>query len=175
MRHRIVIALAAILLSPPAWAAEDGSAAVCSKNGATADAGDLDVARGILKTTHATDNVVTAIDAMMPPMMDLIHRAAPQIPDNAMADLKNALHDEMIKQLPDLMNAEACIYVQHFSHDELQQLAAFYAGPLGSKLLSENPAILKENIAIGQAWGQRAATTAVQHIIAKYRKDGNKT
>ncbi|HEY4985610.1 MAG TPA: DUF2059 domain-containing protein, partial [Bradyrhizobium sp.] len=85
------------------------------------------------------------------------------------------LQNELLKGEDDLMAVSACIYAQHYTGDELRQLKAFYGTPLGQKLISEGPAVLKDSIAVGQAWGRRAGLAAVQHVLARHKKDGDKT
>lgn len=176
MLHRTVVALAAILLMTwPALAEDAAPAPVCIKNGAPVSQADQQAARDILIATKATDRVMMVIDAMMPTMLDLVQKASPGLTDEAVAAYKAALRDEFIKSIPELVDVEACIYTQHFTADELNQLSLFYKSPLGQKLLAENNPIVQESMAVGRAWGERAGRAAVEHVIAKFKKDGGKT
>lgn len=47
------------------------------------------------------------------------------------------------------------LYDRHFSTDEIRQLLAFYDTPVGRRFLDEQPALVREGIAMGQEWGQR--------------------
>ncbi len=51
----------------------------------------------------------------------------------------------------------------------MHQLAAFYQGPLGQKLLAESPGIAKESMAIGAAWGERSGREAMERALARVR------
>jgi hypothetical protein len=101
--------------------------------------------RQLLDETHAVDLAVTAMETSLP-----AQRAAnPRIPavfwDRLLA-LVQARRDT-------LANLFVEIYDRHFSSAELQQMLAFYLSPVGRKLLGEQPAIVRESIIAGQAWG----------------------
>jgi hypothetical protein len=163
------------LCATPALADDAPSLPACTKDGAPVADDYLQLARDIMTATKTSDRMTMELDTLLPPILDLIRKASPELPDNVMADLRVSLRDEMLKALPDLLTMEACVYVEHFSKDELGGLLAFYQSPLGRKLLTESPAIFKENVAMGQVWGERAGRAAMEHVLAKYRKDGTKT
>ena len=179
MRPWTVLAFAAALLAASPAFADDAAPAdpvpVCTKDGAPVSADYLQLAQDILVTTKSAERMNTMLDATLPTMLELIRKAVPDMTDETMAAFKVALHDEMQRSIPGLISVEACVYTQHFSMDELQQLTRFYKEPLGQKMLTEMPAIMSESMALGRAWGERAGRTAMQRVIAKFRKEGDHT
>ena len=65
----------------------------------------------------------------------------------------------------DILELTVSIYAARLTVEEMQQIVAFYATPLGMKLLAMLPDIAAESYRFGQAWGQRVAGEA----IAKHR------
>jgi hypothetical protein len=59
------------------------------------------------------------------------------------------------------------IYKKHFSLEELNGLIAFYATPLGKKVISEMPAIMQESMAVGSEWGRGKAAEILQRLHEK--------
>ena len=101
---------------------------------------------------------------MMEQMLPSLKLAVPDVPDSFWNDFMaevdaNELADRLVP-----------VYVKHFTLEELEQLAAFYRSPLGKKLTSETPLLLKESMAIGQQWGAEIARRALEK--AKARQGG---
>jgi len=57
--------------------------------------------------------------------------------------------------LPQLIDSLVPIYAARFSSAELVQLKAFYATPLGKRLVAEMPAIQQESAKAGARWGAK--------------------
>ena len=180
MLNRIIVAAMAVFLSGSAMAADDAAPpvdkpAVCMKGGAPVADDYIKAAHNVMTLSKAADRMALIIDTLMPTMIEMVHKSMPDISDSDMAIFTDALHDELRKSLPDLIDVESCVYVQHFSIDELQQIAAFYQGPLGQKMLAESMGIAKESMAIGKAWGERSGHAAIDRALARLKKNGDKT
>ena len=128
----------------------------------------------ILRQTHAQDNASAMFDILVPPLVAQVKSHAPNLTDVQIKMISDMLLDEMKAALPDMTVANARIYAEHFTLDELEGIRNFYTTPLGQKLLAENPKIVKEAVPLGLAWGKRAATTALAHVIEKLRSQGVK-
>ena len=174
----IALALASLLASGTAVVATNDAdtppTPPCVKDGAQVPDDYLQLAYDVMTVSKATDRVTLMLDATIPAIMPLVHKALPDISDTAFAELQASVRDEMMKSLPSLLSAEACLYVRHFSRDDISALVAFYKSPLGQKLITENPAIIKEALPLGKAWGEQAGRAALEHVIARYRNKGEK-
>ncbi len=59
------------------------------------------------------------------------------------------------------------IYDQYLSHDDIKGLLAFYASPLGQKLLRVMPQMSEESMIAGQAWGREFAEAVNKRLAEK--------
>jgi hypothetical protein len=179
MRHWTVITLAAGLLSAsPSWAAAPANTPAspppCMKDNAAVPADYLALAGHILLTIKAQDRTSQLIDTAVPALVAVARTTSPNITDDQAKTLAADLQTELRSRIPALAGAEECIYVHHFSRDELKQLDAFYSSPLGQKMLAETPGLIAENVALGRNWAGTEGKAALDSVIAKMRKDGVK-
>lgn len=66
---------------------------------------------------------------------------------------------------PQMIKATAAEYAREFSVDELNELAAFYATPLGQKALSVLPAIQQRLFPIGEAMGREVGREVMLKVL----------
>ena len=120
------------------------------------DAAKVAVIRELLRTTHAVDLAVTAMETSLPSQ----RAANPRIPAVFWDRFMTSVHDHA----NDLEDVLVGIYDRHFSTAEIRQLVAFYQTPVGRKLLDEQPTILRESMLAGQEWGQRIGFQVAQQL-----------
>ena len=101
---------------------------------------------------------------MMEGLLPTLKQAVPDVPDSFWNEFMAEVDEH------ELVDRMVPVYSKHFTLEELEQLAAFYRSPLGKKLTSETPVLLKESMAIGQEWGTEIARRALQK--AKARQGG---
>lgn len=91
---------------------------------------------------------------------DMIMREKGQVPAEFDTEFKKAM-DELIKGMPIDQITEAMIpaYQKHFTKSDIAAMNAFYASPVGQKVLEQLPAVLQE--------GNQAAMP----IMGKYMTD----
>jgi len=70
----------------------------------------------------------------------------------------------------DLLNLVIPVYDKHLTHDEIKELIKFYESPIGKKLISVNPQIMKESMAAGEEWGRKIA----ERVLKKLQDQGLK-
>ena len=148
---RIVVALMIALCAR----AEAQTAA----GGVPPDSAKVAIIRQLLDETHAIDLAVTAMETSLP-----VQRAAnPRIPavfwDRFVA-LVHTRRDSLASTFID-------VYSRHFSTEDVRQLLAFYRTPVGQKLLAETPAITRESIMAGQAWGAQLGMEVARQLSAE--------
>jgi hypothetical protein len=125
-------------------AARAPAAAVRSKHQDTEKLMELVGTRLILRQLFDQD-----IDAQIAAM----RRARPDVP----GDFWDEFTTEFKRQAsPDeLMKVILPIYDQHFTHQEIRQLIAFYESPLGRKISTTLPEIQRESQEAGRVWGEQ--------------------
>ena len=95
--------------------------------------------------------------------LDKIHKLlhltkADQAGQNMLASLKGRVPDAQYEQLSKLIKPEeladklAALYDKHFQESEIDGLLAFYATPLGQRLIAESPAIAQESVSLSQSY-----------------------
>ena len=72
----------------------------------------------------------------------------------------------------ELLDIQARGFATVLGTDDLQAIAAFYATPLGRKLLGAIPEVTAEALRFGQAWGARVAGEAIAKHRAALRARG---
>lgn len=164
MRRGIAVCLVLLALSQGAVAQPSDSI----------DPKALEAARALIVATKATTNMELMVDAMVPSMVEVLKRDKADIPEDVIAKFVPEFRAEMQKALPQLTELYARIYAQHFTLQELQDVAKFYDSPLGRKLIAETPLILKEVLPIAQQWGEKVGQQAAINAIAKLRAQGVK-
>jgi hypothetical protein len=177
MLYRTVLAFAAALfMALPAHAEDAGpEKVVCKHNGSVVPDDDMKAARAIVTTTRAPINMTTMIGTFVPKLIATLRKSQPTVTDEIAAEISTEIQAELVKREDSLVGAMACVYVAHYTAEELRQLAAFYQTSLGQRMIDLSPVIQKDTAVLGQAWGQQAAQAAVQRVLAKHKKDGNKT
>src|ERR1700704_6721436 len=135
------------------------------------DAPDSHLASALdfLEATNAKANMAAVIDSLAPVVLGQIRAQNPNLSDAAIQQFLSAFREEMTASLDDLMKITARIYEQHFTEDELRRLAAFYDTDVGKKYISLVPAIIKESVPIGAAWGREAGARAAQRAAERLR------
>ncbi|MBS2026697.1 MAG: DUF2059 domain-containing protein [Deltaproteobacteria bacterium] len=116
--------------------------------------------------------------------LDKIHKLlhltkADQAGQNMLASLKGRVPDAQYARLEKLIKPEeladklAGLYDKHFQESEIDGLLAFYATPLGQRLIQESPAIAQESVAMSQTYAMEklqqlsSATTQPSDVPAK--------
>lgn len=116
-----------------------------------ARASDVDPA---LERDIRTLLALTGTQALMSQMLDQMMANFATMP--GMTDsLARELRAEM--RVEELEGEVVAIYARHFTREDIAALVAFYQSPVGKKLVAEQPVILQESMAAGQAWGMQAA------------------
>jgi hypothetical protein len=107
-----------------------------------------------------------------------------QMMDQMFSTIRNSMEqrvpakvwDELVAEFkaefgPDtLIELNVPIYAKHYTHDEIRQLISFYESPLGQKMTSVTPLIVKEAYEAGAAHGRQL----IERIYEKLRNRGYK-
>jgi uncharacterized protein len=83
------------------------------------------------------------------------------------SDIYAPFVDQMIDQI-------AAVYATTFSVDELKQIEAFYAKPVGQKLLDKSDALAQASAQVGQDVSSKAADALKQRLTDALRQKGHK-
>ena len=78
---------------------------------------------------------------------------------------REAFKKELAESTDGLYTKMAAVYTESFTEEELDKILAFYATPVGEKMVAVTPELTKKGMEIGQAWG-----IELQPLMAKYMK-----
>lgn len=78
---------------------------------------------------------------------------------------REAFKKELATSTQGLYTKMAAVYTESFTEEELDKILAFYATPVGEKMVAVTPELTKKGMEIGQAWGME-----LQPLMAKYMK-----
>ncbi len=100
--------------------------------------------------------------SMMEEMLNSYRQRLPQVPDEFWLRFAKKVKTE------DLVDMLVPIYDRHLTHQEVTSLIEFFQSPVGKKLVSVQPEIMKESMQVGQAWGEKLAN----EVTAELQKQG---
>ncbi|MCB7480664.1 DUF2059 domain-containing protein [Christiangramia sediminis] len=78
---------------------------------------------------------------------------------------REAFKKELAESTQGLYTKMAAVYTESFTEEEIDKILAFYATPVGEKMVAVTPELTKKGMEIGQAWGME-----LQPLMAKYMK-----
>ncbi len=90
-----------------------------------------------------------------PPAGDPTKPAELLKPEDAAKIVDEVLMPDFIAQQTDLNTQIIDVWANNFTVEDLKALRAFYATPLGQKLIATLPTVTQQGMSAGQAWGQR--------------------
>jgi len=177
--RRVLLLLVLVVTGTPVFAQVVG-AKISSQPKATEETFSPDA------PTH--DQVMTLLDLLqirksMALMMDGMKQAMKQgaeqafrerVPDPTPKQLEalSAMVDDMMADLPldELLEAMVPIYRRHLSKSDLDEIIRFYAGPVGQKLLREQPQMMQEGMQAGMAIQQKRMDQMMVKIRERTQK-----
>lgn len=136
--------------------------------------------------TH--DQVITLLDLLqvrrnMSVMMDSMKQAMKQtaeqafresVPDPTPKQLEalRGMIDGALADMPldEMVEAAVTVYRRHLSKSDVEEMIRFYAGPVGQKILREQPQMIQESMQAGVAIQQKR----MDQIMAKIREGARK-
>lgn len=161
MRRLVLAALAAFALSLPAAA----------QNAASPES--QEAARALVEAMGMREQVGTMLGQMRGLLVQSIQQQSPNAPQGEAARVVDEfLMPEFQARSGEIAEATAEIWAARLTAAELRELAAFYATPLGRKLLGAIPEVTAEALRFGQAWGARVAGEAIAKHRAALRARG---
>lgn len=81
------------------------------------------------------------------------------------AENQKAFLTEVKSNLPSLYEQIAKIYMETYTHEEIQKIMDFYQSPVGQKLIETGPEITKKSMQAAQSWGME-----LRPMLSKYTK-----
>jgi hypothetical protein len=174
MFRRTALALATVLVLGREALAEDsqGSAPPAADSTVAPTDSRVAAALDLLQAQNTKANMEAMFDAVVAAAFNSAQRSHPNTSGDVLKQLQIAIREEVESSVDELLTLQAHEYAQHFSEEELRQLAAFYRSDLGKKYVSELPVIAKEMAPIGAEWGRNIAQKAIGRAMERLKKQG---
>lgn len=102
---------------------------------------------------------------IMTQMLSTFKAQSPDIPDAFWAKLQEQMdvHELIERIMP--------VYDKYYSLEDLKAVNAFYASPVGQKVLASLPQVTQECMKIGQEWGEEVGKRVEQQLQDEQKKD----
>ena len=145
---RALLILLSLCVVTPVAQAQTKTAAPASPSASNADIKTLLQLTGTDKLAQqmANDMVNAGLQAMK--------QNNPQMTDAQLGTARSEMEKLMAEKMPALMDQIVPIYAKHFTPADVKGLISFYKTPLGNKLITETPTILRETTVVGEQWGR---------------------
>lgn len=102
--------------------------------------------------------------SMIDTMIESFKKTMPEVPNEFWIEFRKEVNAE------EIVNLMIPIYDKYFTEKEVDELIAFYNTPIGKKMISTLPTIMKESMEVGKIWGQELGKKVYnrlkdQHLI----------
>jgi len=115
-----------------------------------------------IKKLLATTRAIEIGLQTMGDMIENFRQNLPDVPDSFWLEFADRIKTE------DLWEMMIPIYDKYLSHEDILTLLEFYQSPIGQKLVSVQPEIIRESTLAGRAWGEKIA----RDVAAELQKQG---
>jgi hypothetical protein len=95
-------------------------------------------------------------------MLAIYQRTMPSVP----TDFWKEMQAEMVSE--SFLDLIIPIYDKHYSLEDIRTLSAFFETPTGQRYVAEQPAMMKESMAVGAEWGRQVG----EKIMKKLKEKG---
>ena len=158
----VILGLAAGLLAAPAAFPQSPAPAP--------DA--MAAARELVTTIQAGDQFKALLPIIMKNLKPAIVQGRPEVERDYDA-IMPLLIAGMGSRVTEIIDEITALYARNFTPEELREVAAFYRGPTGQKIVQKLPVITQESMAIGQRFGQSIASELRGRMIDELRRRGH--
>ncbi|MBD3239679.1 MAG: DUF2059 domain-containing protein [Chitinivibrionales bacterium] len=108
-------------------------------------------------------------------MAELYRSTGTEVPDSVVRIVKEevrTLVDEAAGEEGGLMDTLYAIYHEHFSHDDIKRLIAFYQTDVGRKAVRVMPVLTREAAKAGSEWGAHMAPVVADRLRERLDERG---
>ncbi|MDP6345411.1 MAG: DUF2059 domain-containing protein [Alphaproteobacteria bacterium] len=128
--------------------------------------------RRLIELDGAGAVVEAVIDRQRPLVRQRFKAAHPTLPNKAVDAYVDAFAGELSARGGQFFDLIVAVYAKTFSAAEIDGLLAFYTSPLGQKLRTVGPSILRQSRDAGAAWGRQHGAAVAATAKAKVKAMG---
>ncbi len=115
-------------------------------------------------------------DKLIPGVIESVKNSLIPTNPNLIRELNEVaeqLHKELAGKRAELDAKLTKVYARHFTEQELKDVISFYKTPVGSKLLTEEPAVVEESLKEAQSWADDFSEQVMSRFRAEMKKRGH--
>lgn len=148
-------------------------ALVCTASAQAPSPEAMSAARKVVITMKVADQYRALLPQLLLKLRPVLSQDRPEVERDfdAMTTATSAIYSPFVDSMIDQI---AALYAGTFSVDELRQIEAFYAQPVGRKLLAKSDALAQQTAQIGQDVSRKAAEELKQRLTEALRQKGHK-
>lgn len=109
------------------------------------------------------------------PYDNFIQRLRPDLSKKTLKKLRQELHTEIERNIQEpggLLDYIISIYNSHFTHQEIRDWLLFYESPLGKKINSTMPSVMKDSKLPYQQWSRKIQPVMYEWLKERLKKEG---
>lgn len=90
----------------------------------------------------------------------------------AIDEVFSLLGKRFVERKQEVIEMVAPLYAEKFTAEELREITAFYATPIGRKLVQELPGLTQRGVLVGMRWGQKIGEDVEREAREELKKRG---
>ena len=137
------------------------------------DAARIAAAKELLTAMGSDAQFKTAIETMTKGMADIVRK---QNPDKGAVidEVMGLMREKFLARSAEVLDMVAPLWAEKFSVAEMKEIAAFFASPIGRKVIEAQPGIMQKAMQAGMQWGQKIGKEVEAEARKEFEKRGIK-
>jgi hypothetical protein len=176
----VILALSLVLVLGHLLSASEGmtqqapkpSASLNSQAPAAASPSHLAAARALVIACGMSRSFKVIVPQFMDQIGSSLTQTRPELRNDLNAVLTE-LKPEFDKQVDEMIDIAAQIYVKQMSEQDLKAAVAFFESPAGRQYVETQPAFLTEVVTAMQGWQGKVSTDLMARVRAEMKKKGH--
>jgi hypothetical protein len=118
-------------------------------------------ARDLMRASGAdamSDQILSQVNRQL---VAVLAQASNKSPQEVLAVVDEVLMPEFRRRQPEMIDKMAEAWASALTPAELRELAAFYASPIGKRMVAVTPQVMNQLMILGMHWGQQVAQDAI--------------
>lgn len=134
--------------------------------------GALAAAHQLIKVTGATALFNPLIAGVVEQAKLLYLQQNPALAKD-LNEIAAKMRTDLAPRFSELTDHVALLYAQQFNEQELKEILAFYASPVGKKMLTRQPQIVDSSMKFAQNWANKLSEEVIAKMRVELKKKGH--
>ena len=138
---------------------------------APVDPGRVTAARELLELSGSAKAFETVLPGLVQQMTRILTSQKPEH-RATIEQIMQAMQTKFLSRKQELIDQIAVLYADRLTAQDIADLVTFYKTPAGKKFIEIQPELLKESMAVGQAWGLKLGAEIESGVREELKKRG---